>query len=64
MEQIRDTRTRAPKASSPRRSVLLRLDEDEFAVLDSMAAEESRSRSNMARLLYLRGLAEIENERQ
>ncbi|EAB8937206.1 hypothetical protein DRM61_23740 [Salmonella enterica subsp. enterica] len=64
MTQIRDTRTRAPKASSPRRSVLLRLDEDEFAALDSMAAEESRSRSNMARLLFLRGLKVAESEKQ
>ncbi|HHY0910336.1 TPA: hypothetical protein ACVYOG_004362 [Salmonella enterica] len=43
--------------------VLLRLDEDEFAVLDGMAKEESRSRSNMARLLYLRGMKEIKGSK-
>ncbi|EBH1913564.1 hypothetical protein FKE41_21860 [Salmonella enterica] len=63
MEQIRDTRSRAPKASSPRKMVLLRLDEDEFATLDGMAKEESRSRSNMARLLYLRGMKEIKGSK-
>ncbi|HAK6118032.1 TPA: hypothetical protein H2R31_003086 [Salmonella enterica] len=59
---MRDTRSRAPKASSPRKMVLLRLDEEEFAVLEGMAKEESRSRSNMARLLYLRGLAEVKTK--
>lgn len=63
MEQIRDTRSRAPKASSPRKMVLLRLDEEEFAVLEGMAKEESRSRSNMARLLYLRGMKEIKDSK-
>ncbi|MGG6019185.1 hypothetical protein ACQSE7_24295 [Salmonella enterica] len=43
--------------------VLLRLDEEEFAVLDGMAKEESRSRSNMARLLYLRGMKEIKDSK-
>ncbi|EBI1588897.1 hypothetical protein FKY70_15435 [Salmonella enterica] len=61
MEQIHDTRSRAPKASSPRKMVLLRLDEEEFALLDGMAKEESRSRSNMARLLYLRGMKEVKS---
>ncbi|MGF2654617.1 hypothetical protein ACQUWL_19155 [Serratia marcescens] len=64
MEQIRDTRSRAPKASSPRKMVLLRLDEGEFSALEEMAKKEERSRSNMARLLYLRGLAELKNEMQ
>ncbi|EDO5678900.1 hypothetical protein C1349_00415 [Salmonella enterica] len=63
MEQIRDTRSRAPKAIKPRKSVLLRLDETEFAALEGMAKEESRSRSNMARLLYLRGMKEIKDSK-
>ncbi|EBC0165461.1 hypothetical protein CR770_14380 [Salmonella enterica] len=64
MEQIRDIRSRAPKAKNPRKTVLLRLDEGEFSALEGMAKKEERSRSNMARLLYLRGLAEIKNEMQ
>ncbi|EBP0011254.1 hypothetical protein HX37_10435 [Salmonella enterica] len=59
MEQVRDTRTRNPKAATPRKTVLLRLDEEEFATLDGMAKKESRSRSNMARLLYLRGMTAV-----
>lgn len=64
MKQTRDTRSRAPKAKPPRKTVLLRLDEGEFSALEGMAKKEERSRSNMARLLYLRGLAELTNERQ
>ncbi|ECZ5468468.1 hypothetical protein DR30_001563 [Salmonella enterica subsp. enterica] len=62
MEQIRDIRSRAPKAKNPRKTVLLRLDEGEFSALEGMAKEESRSRSNMARLLYLRGMAEVKSK--
>lgn len=58
MRQTRDIRSRAPKAEKPRKTVLLRLDEGEFLALEAMAKKEERSRSSMARLLYLRGLAE------
>ncbi|EAA8358224.1 ribbon-helix-helix protein, CopG family [Salmonella enterica subsp. enterica serovar Poona] len=64
MERTSDIRTRAPKAAKPRRSVLLRLDEEEFAALEGMAEKEERSRSNMARLLYLQGVAISQKKKQ
>lgn len=64
MEQTRDIRSRAPRAKKPRKAVLLRLDEEEFSTLEGIAKKEDRSRSNMARLVYLRGLTEIKNEMQ
>ncbi|EAN3287964.1 ribbon-helix-helix protein, CopG family [Salmonella enterica subsp. houtenae] len=44
--------------------MLLRLDEEEFAALEGMAEKEERSRSNMARLLYLQGVAISQKKKQ
>lgn len=64
MGQVRDIRSRAPKAKKSRKTVLLRLDEGEFSALEGMAEKEERSKSNMARLLYLRGLAELKKTKR
>ncbi|EAU9593877.1 hypothetical protein EOU39_06415 [Salmonella enterica] len=64
MKQTRDTRSRSPKAKKPRKTVLLRLDEGEFTALEEMAEKAERSRSNMARILYLRGLAGLKKTKR
>lgn len=57
MKQVlHDTRSRIPRNTATGPRLALRLSLEERAVIDEMAAKEQRSSSNMARMIFLRGL--------
>nr|WP_308530354.1 hypothetical protein [uncultured Serratia sp.] len=52
-------RSRLPGGIAAKNPIPMRLSDDERAELEAIAAEESRSVSSMARLIYLRGLESL-----
>lgn len=59
---IHDTRSRIPRNAATGPRLPLRLSPEERAMVDKMAAREQRSSSNMARLIFLRGLEIVQQE--
>ncbi len=59
---IHDTRSRIPRNTATGPRLPLRLSPEERATVDKMAAREQRSSSNMARLIFLRGLEIVQQE--
>ena len=63
MKQVlHDTRSRIPRNTATGPRLALRLSLVERAVIDEMAAKEQRSSSNMARMIFLRGLELTQKE--
>ncbi|STM76234.1 Uncharacterised protein [Escherichia coli] len=63
MKQVlHDTRSRIPRNTAAGPRLALRLSIEERAVIDEMAAKEQRSSSNMARMIFLRGLELTQKE--
>lgn len=63
MKQVlHDTRSRIPRNTATDPRLALRLSLEERAVIDEMAAKEQRSSSNMARMIFLRGLELTQKE--
>ncbi|MFS7188095.1 hypothetical protein AB6848_21770 [Serratia proteamaculans] len=52
-------RSRLPGGIAAKNPIPMRLSDTERAELEAIAAEESRSVSSMARLIYLRGLESL-----
>ena len=59
---VHDTRSRIPRNTATGPRLALRLSAEERAVIDEMATKEQRSSSNMARMIFLRGLEIIQKE--
>jgi DNA-binding response OmpR family regulator len=57
-----DLRSRMPKGATSKRTVPLRLTEEEHAQLEALAERESRSLSSMALLIHLRSMAATTTE--
>ena len=63
MKQVlHDTRSRIPRNTATGPRLALRLSLEERAVIDEVAAKEQRSSSNMARMIFLRGLELTQKE--
>lgn len=56
MAAISDQRSRLPSGIAAKNPTMMRLSDDERDKLAALAAQESRSLSSMARLVFLRGL--------
>ncbi|MEN3260030.1 hypothetical protein AAH678_14980 [Sodalis endosymbiont of Spalangia cameroni] len=65
MKQADHTKkSRTPRGIVSKNPVPLRLSTDEKAELEILATRESRTRSSMARLVYLRGVEAIAAEQK
>ncbi|WP_261168754.1 hypothetical protein [Serratia ficaria] len=59
-QELHEPRSRLPRGIASKNPIHMRLSDSERAELEAIAAEESRSVSSMARLIYLRGIETLQ----